>query len=72
MALSVVCNGNQRKDYLGFIAEFWNNNKFFLLTGQRGFILITAGIVYCIYCVGLLFSSACADVTPCAGGAYIP
>ena len=41
MALSVVCNGNQWKDYLEFIAKF---GKVLSLEYQRGFILITTGI----------------------------
>ena len=43
MALSVVCNGIQWKDYLEFIAEF-GNDKVFWLKCQRGFILIATGI----------------------------
>jgi hypothetical protein len=43
MALSVVCNGNQWKDYLEFIAEF-GSNEVFSLKCQRDFILITTGI----------------------------
>lgn len=51
------------------VAEF--GNKVFSQKCQRGFVLITAGIRDCIYCFGSLFTSVCASVTPCSGGAVL-